>query len=64
MTNTAAIDFETTPTWTIVVMAIDGANPPRSDSTSIHISLIDVNDNSPVFDQPTGYVASVPEVSN
>ncbi|NXF74429.1 PCDBD protein, partial [Sclerurus mexicanus] len=33
------------------VIAEDGGSPPRSGSTQVHILILDVNDNSPVFTQ-------------
>ncbi|NXG04383.1 PCDB4 protein, partial [Sakesphorus luctuosus] len=48
----AEIDFS--------VIAVDGGSPPRRGTTQVHIVILDVNDNAPVFTQKT-YVAQVLE---
>ncbi|XP_062870803.1 protocadherin beta-16-like [Trichomycterus rosablanca] len=35
----------------LLLIAMDGGNSPRSGSVAIHISVLDANDNSPVFSQ-------------
>ncbi|KAM6056405.1 protocadherin beta-15-like [Chlamydotis macqueenii] len=42
------------------LIAVDGGSPPRSGTTQIHIVILDVNDNAPVFTQER-YVAEVLE---
>ncbi|NXE30714.1 PCDB6 protein, partial [Ardeotis kori] len=42
------------------LMAVDGGSPPRSGTTEIHIVVLDVNDNAPVFTEER-YVAQVLE---
>ena len=61
--DASAIDFETTPTYTIVAVATDGAAPGSqlSATATFTVSLLDVNDNDPVFSLPS-YTASVIEV--
>ena len=63
MVDASAIDFETTPTYTVVAVATDGAAPgsQMSAMATITISLLDVNDNDPVFTMPS-YTVSVLEV--
>ncbi|XP_065499996.1 protocadherin beta-15-like [Caloenas nicobarica] len=41
-----------------IFIAMDGGSPPRSGSTQIHIIVLDVNDNAPVFTQDR-YVGKV-----
>ncbi|XP_071426684.1 protocadherin beta-15-like [Pithys albifrons albifrons] len=48
----AEIDFS--------VISVDGGSPPRSGTTQVHIVVLDVNDNAPVFTQKT-YVIQVLE---
>ncbi|XP_028314878.1 protocadherin beta-16-like [Gouania willdenowi] len=43
-----------------VLVAADGGNPQRSGTANIHVSVLDANDNAPVFDQAV-YKASLPE---
>ncbi|XP_068273288.1 protocadherin beta-15-like [Nyctibius grandis] len=42
------------------VIAVDGGSPPRSGTTQIHIVVLDVNDNAPIFTQEL-YVVQVLE---
>ncbi|XP_009462505.1 PREDICTED: protocadherin beta-4-like, partial [Nipponia nippon] len=42
------------------LIAVDGGSPPRSGTTQIHIVVLDVNDNAPVFTEER-YVAQVLE---
>ncbi|XP_065546599.1 protocadherin beta-15-like [Lathamus discolor] len=42
------------------LIAIDGGSPPRSGTTKIHIVVLDVNDNAPVFTQKV-FIARVLE---
>ena len=47
------LDYETTPTYTLGVAAIDQSSDPRDRQTSIctvQIQLRDTNDNAPIFD--------------
>ena len=37
----------------MAVVALDGGNPPKSGSILVDISIADVNDNAPVFDNDT-----------
>uniref|UniRef100_A0A8V5GKX0 Uncharacterized protein n=1 Tax=Melopsittacus undulatus TaxID=13146 RepID=A0A8V5GKX0_MELUD len=42
------------------LIAVDGGSPPRSGTTQIHIVILDVNDNAPIFSQDV-YVGQVLE---
>ncbi|XP_029970220.1 protocadherin gamma-A11-like [Salarias fasciatus] len=46
----------------LVLTAVDGGNPQRSGTAIINVSVLDANDNAPVFDQAV-YTASLPENS-
>ncbi|XP_063045472.1 protocadherin-16-like [Engraulis encrasicolus] len=46
----------------LVLKAIDGGDPVRSSTVAIHITVLDANDNAPVFSQGV-YKASLPENS-
>uniref|UniRef100_A0A4W5M727 Protocadherin-8 n=1 Tax=Hucho hucho TaxID=62062 RepID=A0A4W5M727_9TELE len=61
-----AMDREAEDSYTIEVKATDGGEPPRSGSMTVHIKVLDFNDNSPTFehnslkvelyeDSPVGY---------
>ena len=57
------LDYETTPSYNIVIEAEDGGFPPLTARGNLVINLIDVNDNSPVFSgSQTVFIAQ--EVSN
>ncbi|XP_048465119.1 protocadherin-15b [Rhincodon typus] len=55
-----SLDRETEDKYDLLVEASDGAVDPRRSTVTIPIRVLDVDDNSPVFSQPT-YVVSVPE---
>ncbi|XP_057269656.1 protocadherin beta-15-like [Pezoporus wallicus] len=42
------------------LIAVDGGSPPRSGTTQIHVVILDVNDNAPIFSQEL-YVGQVLE---
>ncbi|XP_041929720.1 protocadherin gamma-A10-like [Alosa sapidissima] len=46
----------------LILTAADGGSPPRSGSVEIHVTVLDANDNSPLFSQPV-YRVSLPENS-
>ncbi|XP_059378015.1 protocadherin gamma-A4-like isoform X8 [Carassius carassius] len=55
-----ALNWEEHPHLSLKLIAVDGGNPQRSGSVNIEITVLDVNDNAPVFNQ-TVYRASVME---
>nr|XP_023025805.1 protocadherin-like wing polarity protein stan [Leptinotarsa decemlineata] len=58
--TTKLLDRETVSGYLLTVTAKDGGSPPLSDTTDVEITVTDVNDNYPVFKQPS-YSGSVPE---
>ncbi|XP_034086619.1 protocadherin gamma-A11-like [Gymnodraco acuticeps] len=56
------LDREKEHDLNVVMIAVDGGNPQRSGSAIIHVTVLDANDNAPVFDQAF-YKASLPEDS-
>ncbi|XP_076279539.1 cadherin-related tumor suppressor fat [Lasioglossum baleicum] len=52
------LDRETIPIYDLTVGAIDTGSPPQTGTAVVHIELLDINDNGPVFDPPemVGYV--------
>ena len=54
------IDRETTPTVNFTVIATDNGSPPLSSNITFDVTVVDANDNDPMF-QSTSYVFSVPE---
>ncbi|XP_060630191.2 protocadherin gamma-A6-like isoform X6 [Anolis sagrei] len=55
-----ALDRETQPVYDLILTATDGGDPIRSGTLQIHISVLDANDNAPIFSQ-SAYEASVNE---
>ncbi|CAB1436857.1 unnamed protein product [Pleuronectes platessa] len=56
------LDREAKAEHLLKINGIDGGNPVRSGTASIHVRVLDANDNVPVFSQRV-YKASVPENS-
>ncbi|XP_054698229.1 protocadherin beta-15-like [Grus americana] len=54
------LDREERADLSFSLIAMDGGTPPRSGTTQVHIVVLDVNDNSPVFTQKL-YVGQVLE---
>ncbi|RLU20894.1 hypothetical protein DMN91_007508 [Ooceraea biroi] len=53
------LDRETVASYDLTIGAIDTGSPPQTGTAMVHIELLDVNDNGPVFDPPevVGYVS-------
>ncbi|XP_073342621.1 protocadherin gamma-A11-like [Pagrus major] len=56
------LDREEQQEVTLLLTAVDGGNPQRSGTAVIQITVLDANDNAPVFSQAV-YEASLPENS-
>uniref|UniRef100_A0A3Q0SS93 Cadherin domain-containing protein n=1 Tax=Amphilophus citrinellus TaxID=61819 RepID=A0A3Q0SS93_AMPCI len=56
------LDREKEKELKLVLTALDGGSPPRSGAAIVHITVLDANDNAPVFSHAV-YKASVPENS-
>ena len=46
-----SLDREEVPRLSLKLLAVDGGNPQRSGTVNIGINVLDINDNSPVFNQ-------------
>ncbi|XP_063060292.1 protocadherin gamma-A4-like [Engraulis encrasicolus] len=57
---TTVLDRELVSDYNITIVATDEGNPPLSSSKTIHLSVSDVNDNPPVFEEQS-YSAYVSE---
>ncbi|XP_053935969.1 protocadherin beta-15-like [Cuculus canorus] len=55
-----ALDREHKAEMDFSLIAVDGGSPPRSGTTQIHVVVLDVNDNAPIFTQKL-YVGQVLE---
>ncbi|XP_066524899.1 protocadherin gamma-A4-like [Hoplias malabaricus] len=55
-----ALDREENPQISLKLIAVDGGNPQRSGTVNIDVTVLDANDNAPVFNQTT-YKATVME---
>ncbi|XP_067313038.1 protocadherin gamma-A4-like isoform X21 [Pseudorasbora parva] len=56
------LDREQEREVTLILTAVDGGTPPRSGTVAIHVTVLDANDNAPVFSQAV-YKVSLPENS-
>ncbi len=56
------LDREHQKDLTLILTAVDGGTPPRSGTVVIHVTVLDANDNAPVFSQDI-YKVSLPENS-
>ena len=59
----AALDREQISTYSICVTATDGGTPSLSSNVTLTVTVLDINDNNPVFQQAGGYNFSVDENS-
>ncbi|XP_031305047.2 protocadherin beta-5 [Camelus dromedarius] len=57
-----ALDREEQPELRLTLTALDGGAPPRSGTTTVHIEVVDINDNAPEFLQSL-YEVEIPENS-
>jgi hypothetical protein len=57
---TKPLDRELVDKYQLRIVAVDGGFPPKSGFVDVDVSVTDVNDNSPIFDQES-YEASIPE---
>ncbi|XP_065131400.1 protocadherin beta-15-like [Paramisgurnus dabryanus] len=56
------LDREQQKEVTLILTAVDGGTPPKSGTVAIHVTVLDNNDNAPVFSQAV-YKVSLPENS-
>ncbi|XP_046903061.1 protocadherin gamma-A11-like [Hypomesus transpacificus] len=56
------LDRENQQELTLMLTAVDGGTPPRSGTVIVHITVLDANDNKPVFSE-SEYKVSLPENS-
>ncbi|XP_037398911.1 protocadherin gamma-A10-like isoform X17 [Pygocentrus nattereri] len=56
------LDREREQEASLILTAVDGGTPPRSGTVAIHVTVLDANDNAPVFSQAV-YKVSLPENS-
>lgn len=54
------LDRETVPEYTVLIKATDAGSPRLSSQTTFVVKLSDVNDNAPIFSQPS-YSLDIPE---
>lgn len=54
------LDRETTSAYSLVIEALDGGSPPLRGRMTVNITIQDVNDNQPIFNQ-SSYSATIPE---
>lgn len=54
------LDRETTSAYSLLIEALDGGSPPLKGQMTVNITIQDVNDNQPIFNQ-SRYFATIPE---
>ncbi|XP_037398904.1 protocadherin gamma-A12-like isoform X10 [Pygocentrus nattereri] len=57
------LDREQKKEVNLILTAVDGGTPPRSGTVAIHVTVLDANDNAPVFSQSV-YKVNLPENSS
>ncbi|XP_045676706.1 protocadherin beta-11-like isoform X2 [Phyllostomus hastatus] len=57
-----SLDYEEQSELSLILTALDGGSPPRSGSASVRVVVLDINDNTPEFEQPF-YEVKIPENS-
>ncbi|XP_012604418.2 protocadherin beta-12 [Microcebus murinus] len=57
-----ALDYEEEPELSFILTAVDGGSPPRSGTALVRVVVMDINDNTPEFEQ-TFYEVNIPENS-
>lgn len=60
MTISEPLDYEKAKDYLLTIQATDGGIPPLSNHATVNISVVDKNDNSPVFSQ-TSFSATIRE---
>lgn len=58
---TGALDFESVDSYLFNVSAVDAGSPAMSNRAQVEITILDVNDNSPIFSPNNEYVADIDE---
>lgn len=53
ISTTVALDRESVPSFSVIVVAKDLGNPSRNSSTTLTVTVLDANDNPPKFDVPS-----------
>ena len=56
------IDFERSKEYFLTIQARDGGSPPLSNHATVNVTIMDANDNAPIFTQ-VSYTASINENS-
>ena len=52
LTHQVALDYEGVREYILTVRAVDGGEPPLSNTAILGVNITDSNDNAPVFPQP------------
>jgi protocadherin-16/23 len=54
------LDYEITSSYSLVIKAYDGGTPPKFGTMRVNITIVDANDNQPIFNQ-SSYSAKIAE---
>lgn len=52
------VDYEEVHWLNFTVRASDNGSPPRAAEIPVYLEIVDINDNNPIFDQPSYQVGS------
>ncbi|KAH8379347.1 hypothetical protein KR009_004338 [Drosophila setifemur] len=59
----ATLDYEMSKFYFLTIQAIDGGTPPLSNNAYVNVSILDINDNSPRFQQNMYRINVIEDVS-
>ncbi|XP_043548676.1 protocadherin-16-like [Chiloscyllium plagiosum] len=62
LSTNSGLDRESVPFYTLTILAEDGGTPQASSTVSVHVTVLDINDNTPAFPE-SSYTIEIGEDS-